>query len=108
METLVGETQEESTMLISASDSMKVNINATITLFDKMMKDFEQNIDAFKVILSSVSTLQQQHEQATDNVEHITQLSDNIQAQMVVTNREAKQAQTLALATQKGLKQFTS
>jgi hypothetical protein len=55
-----------------------------------------------------VSTLQQQHEQATDNVEHITQLSDNIQAQMVVTNREAKQAQTLALATQKGLKQFTS
>ena len=108
METLVGETQEESTMLISASDSMKVNINATITLFDKMMKDFEQNIDAFKVILSSVSTLQQQHEQATDNVEHITQLSDNIQAQMVVTNREAQQAQTLALATQKGLKQFTS
>ncbi|MEC8232445.1 MAG: methyl-accepting chemotaxis protein, partial [Pseudomonadota bacterium] len=108
METLVGETQEESTMLISASDSMKVNIDATITLFDKMMKDFEQNIDAFKVILSSVSTLQQQHEQATDNVEHITQLSDNIQAQMVVTNREAKQAQTLALATQKGLKQFTS
>ena len=108
METLVGETQEESTMLISASDSMKVNIDATITLFDKMMKDFEQNIDAFKVILSSVSTLQQQHEQATDNVEHITQLSDNIQAQMAVTNREAKQAQTLALATQKGLKQFTS
>jgi methyl-accepting chemotaxis protein len=106
MESLVGETQEESTKLIDASDTMKVNIDATMTLFDKMMTDFQQNIEAFAVILSSVNALKDQHEQTTEKVEHITSLSDNIQSQMVVTNDEAKEARSLALATQAGLKQF--
>lgn len=106
MESLVGETQEESTKLIDASDTMKVNIDATMTLFDKMMADFQQNIEAFAVILSSVNALKDQHEQTTEKVEHITSLSDNIQSQMVVTNDEAKEARSLALATQAGLKQF--
>jgi methyl-accepting chemotaxis protein len=106
MESLVGETQEESTKLIDASDTMKVNIDATMTLFDRMMTDFQQNIEAFAVILSSVNALKDQHEQTTEKVEHITSLSDNIQSQMVVTNDEAKEARSLALATQAGLKQF--
>lgn len=106
MESLVGETQEESTKLIDASDTMKVNIDATMTLFDRMMTDFQQNIEAFAVILSSVNALKHQHEQTTEKVEHITSLSDNIQSQMVVTNDEAKEARSLALATQAGLKQF--
>ncbi|WP_346993561.1 methyl-accepting chemotaxis protein [Alteromonas gracilis] len=108
MESLVGETQQESTKLIDASDTMKVNIDATMTLFDQMMTDFQHNIEAFAVILSSVNALKEQHEQTTDKVEHITSLSDNIQSQMVVTNDEAKEAQYLALATQEGLRQFTN
>jgi methyl-accepting chemotaxis protein len=108
MESLVGDTQQESAKLIDASDTMKVNIDATMTLFDQMMTDFQHNIEAFAVILSSVNALKDQHEQTTEKVEHITSLSDNIQSQMVVTNDEAKEAQYLALATQEGLRQFTN
>lgn len=108
MEVLVGETQQESTKLMNASDTMKVNIDATTSLFKQMMSDFQHNIEAFSVILSSVNALKEQHQQTTDKVEQITCLSDDIQSQMAITNKEAKEAQSLALATQEGLRQFTN
>lgn len=106
MEKLVGETQEESTRLVDASDEMQGNIKLTTDLFDKMMEDFRQNINAFQLILSSVNALQMQHEETTLKIEQITQLSDKIQSQMRVTNDEAEQANKLAQATRVGLKQF--
>jgi len=106
MEKLVGETQEESTRLVDASDEMQGNIKLTTDLFDKMMEDFRQNINAFQLILSSVNALQMQHEETTLKIEQITQLSDKIQSQMKVTNDEAEQANKLAQATRVGLKQF--
>lgn len=106
MEKLVGETQEESTRLVDASDEMQGNIKLTTDLFDKMMEDFRQNINAFQLILSSVNALQIQHEETTLKIEQITQLSDKIQSQMKVTNDEAEQANKLAQATRVGLKQF--
>ena len=108
MEKLVGETQEESSRLVEASDDMQVNLKKTSTLFDKMMEDFRQNIDAFKLIMSSVHELQEQQVQTTQKTEQITQLSDHIQSQMVETDREAEQACQLAQATQVGLRQFVS
>lgn len=106
MEKLVGETQEESTRLVNASDEMQGNIKLTTDLFDKMMEDFRQNINAFQLILSSVNALQMQHEETTLKIEQITQLSDKIQSQMKLTNDEAEQANKLAQATRVGLKQF--
>ena len=106
MEKLVGETQEESTRLVDASDEMQGNIKLTTDLFDKMMEDFRQNINAFQLILSSVNALQMQHEETTLKIEQITQLSDKIQSQMRLTNDEAEQANKLAQATRVGLKQF--
>lgn len=106
MEKLVGETQEESTRLVDASDEMQGNIKLTTDLFDNMMEDFRQNINAFQLILSSVNALQMQHEETTLKIEQITQLSDKIQSQMKVTNDEAEQANKLAQATRVGLKQF--
>ncbi|BFT30898.1 hypothetical protein D210916BOD24_20740 [Alteromonas sp. D210916BOD_24] len=108
MEKLVGETQEESSRLVEASDEMQLNMKSTSTLFDNMMEDFRQNIDAFKLIMSSVHELQLQQVQTTQKTEQITQLSDHIQSQMVDTNREAEQASQLAQATQAGLRQFVS
>ncbi len=108
MEKLVGETQEESSRLVEASDDMQVNLKKTSTLFDKMMEDFRQNIDAFRLIMSSVHELQEQQVQTTQKTEQITQLSDHIQSQMVETDREAEQACQLAQATQAGLRQFVS
>lgn len=106
MEKLVGETQDESTRLMGASNEMQGNIKLTTDLFDKMMEDFRQNINAFQLILSSVNALQTQHEETTLKIEQITQLSDKIQSQMKVTNNEAEQANKLAQATRAGLKQF--
>lgn len=106
MEKLVGETQDESTRLMGASNEMQGNIKLTTDLFDKMMEDFRQNINAFQLILSSVNALQTQHEETTLKIEQITQLSDKIQSQMKVTNNEAEQANKLAQETRAGLKQF--
>jgi len=106
METLVGETQEESTRLVSVSDDMQTSIKGTTDTFANMMQDFTQNIDAFKLIMSSVTSLQHQHEHTSRNTQLITELSDNIQTKMDLANQEANQAKQLAQATQQGLKQF--
>ncbi|MFC3095222.1 methyl-accepting chemotaxis protein [Alteromonas sediminis] len=106
METLVGETQEESTRLVNVSDEMQSSIKGTSDTFATMMQDFIQNIEAFKLIMSSVTALQHQHEHTSSSTELITQLSDDIQHKMQVANQEANQAKQLALATQNGLNQF--
>lgn len=106
METLVGDTQRESTNLISESDNMKQSICDTSNTFELMMQDFEENIIAFGVIMESVTSLELQQSNTTGFAEEITALSNDIQQRLQSTTQHANQAQKLAASTQKGLQQF--
>ena len=106
METLVGETQQESTRLIDASGQMQHSISETTDTFEQMLLDFKQNMEAFQLIMHSVTVLESQQAQATDIAAQISSLSDDIQQSMATGVAQAEQAQALAGSTRKGLNQF--
>lgn len=106
MENLVGETQQESTRLIDASGKMKQSIGDTSSTFEQMMDDFKQNMEAFQLIMHSVSVLESQQAKAAEIAGQITQLSNDIQHSVASSVEQAEHAQALASSTRKGLSQF--
>jgi len=106
METLVGETHTESTTLITESGNMEQSIRDTSSIFELMIRDFEENVTAFGVIIESVTSLELQQNNTADFAAGITSLSNDIQQRLQSTKEQASDAQDMAASTQKGLRQF--
>jgi methyl-accepting chemotaxis protein len=106
METLVGETHTESTTLITESSNMEQSIRDTSSIFELMIRDFEENVTAFGVIMESVTSLEVQQNNTADFAAGITSLSNDIQQRLQSTTEQASKAQSMASSTQKGLGQF--
>ncbi len=106
METLVGETHQESTNLITESSNMEKSISDTSDIFELMIRDFEENMTAFGVIMESVTSLELQQNNTTGFASEITSLSNDIQQRLQSTTEQATKAQSMAASTQQGLEQF--
>jgi methyl-accepting chemotaxis protein len=106
METLVSETHTESTTLITESGNMEQSIKDTSSIFELMIRDFEENVTAFGVIMESVTALEVQQNNTADFAAGITSLSNDIQQRLQSTTEQASKAQSMASSTQKGLGQF--
>ncbi|GHB61556.1 hypothetical protein GCM10008107_08030 [Psychrosphaera saromensis] len=106
METLVSETHTESTTLITESSNMEQSIKDTSSIFELMIRDFEENVTAFGVIMESVTSLEVQQNNTADFAAGITSLSNDIQQRLQSTTEQASKAQSMASSTQKGLGQF--
>ncbi|GGW81425.1 methyl-accepting chemotaxis protein [Alteromonas halophila] len=106
MESLVENTQKESTKVMGESEDMREQLDNTATTFTTMVEDFERNTREIDNILSAVGSLKDKYTHTEHSVSDIRKLSDQVQHQMQEVDRQAKQAQALSGNTSEQLARF--
>jgi methyl-accepting chemotaxis protein len=106
MDSLVSETQQESSKLAVASDDMQESINRSKQTFEHMMLQFQENATSFGLIMESINVMRVEHEQTSMTSTDIMNLSQTVQEGMKTVNDSVSKAEVLALTTREGLVQF--
>lgn len=106
MNTLVGETNQESEQLIAHSKSAEHAISKTSQGFADMSLEFERNQAQLEEIVSAVHQLESTQTHTHQTVQQIVDLGQQSKAQIDDAVEHCQQAQHLTAATQDELKRF--
>ncbi|WP_440054239.1 methyl-accepting chemotaxis protein [Pseudoalteromonas sp. T1lg65] len=108
MNVLVGETNQESELLIRHSRSAEDAISKTSKGFLDMSHDFERNQAQLEEIVSAVHQLEDTQNHTHQAVQQIVELGQQSKSQIDSAVNKCEHAQQLTETTQKELKRFVS